>query len=75
MFEAPDASSGLFGGLALGAAFVMALTLVAVGAAFQGFVPTWVPFLAKNVWMFIAFLVVIAALLAGAGYLAGKASD
>ena len=75
MFEAPDASAGLFGGLALGAAFVMALTLVAAGAAFQGFVPTWVPFLAKNVLMFIAFLVVIAALLAGAGYLAGKASD
>ncbi|MGC8540184.1 MAG: hypothetical protein ACP5QA_06085 [Phycisphaerae bacterium] len=75
MFEAPDASSGLFGGLALGAAFVMALTLVATAAAFQGFIPTWVPFLAKNVWMFIAFLVVIAALLAGAGYLAGKASD
>lgn len=75
MYESRDASAGLFGGLALGASFVMVLTLVAVGAAFQGYVPTWVPFLAKNVLMFIAFLVVIAALLAGAGYLAGKASD
>ncbi|MDA8377947.1 MAG: hypothetical protein M0Z50_13000 [Planctomycetia bacterium] len=75
MYESRDASAGLFGGLALGASFVMVLTLVAVGATFQGYVPTWVPFLAKNVLMFIAFLVVIAALLAGAGYLAGKASD
>ncbi len=75
MFEAPDASAGLFGGLALGSAFVMTLTLVAVGAAFQGFIPTWVPLLSKNVLMFVAFLVVISALLAGAGYLAGKASD
>ncbi len=75
MFEAPDASSGLFGGLALGAAFVMVLTLVAAAAAFQGFIPGWVPLLAKNVWMFIAFLVVITALFAGAGYLAGKASE
>ncbi|MGC8624687.1 MAG: hypothetical protein ACP5I8_00585 [Phycisphaerae bacterium] len=75
MFEASDASAGLFGGLALGASFVMVLTLIAVAGAFQGFVPTWVPFLAKNVLMFVAFLVVIAALLAGAGYLAGKAAD
>ncbi|MDA8377089.1 MAG: excisionase family DNA-binding protein [Planctomycetia bacterium] len=75
MYQAADASAGLFGGLALGASFVMVLTLVAAAAAFQGFVPTWVPFLAKNVLMFIAFLVVIAALLAGAGYLAGKAAD
>ena len=75
MFEAADASSGLFGGLALGSAFVMVMTLIAAAAAFQGFVPTWVPFLAKNVLMLILFLVVISALLAFAGYLAGKASD
>jgi excisionase family DNA binding protein len=75
MFEAPDASAGLFGGLALGSAFIMALTVVAVGAAYQGFIPTWVPLLSKNVLMFVGFLVVISALLAGAGYLAGKASD
>ncbi len=74
VYEAPDPSSGLFGGIALAAILVMGLTLTAAMMAMEGFTPRWMHTLGANALLFIGLLLVLSLLLAFVGYFVGKAS-
>ncbi len=72
--EAPDPAAGAFGGMAFAAICAMLLAAIVAGAAFEGFFPGWINTLARNLYIFIAVLVIFSLLVAGFGYFAGKAS-
>jgi hypothetical protein len=73
--EMPDPMAGLFGGFAFASVLAMLLALVTVAANLDGFVPSFVHTLGKNMLMLVGLLVLVTALVAIAGYFGGRASD
>lgn len=75
-YEANDPMSGVFGGLALGAVLVMLIAIIALAAAFQGYMPGWLDTATADntkVFIFAGILAVVSALFAGVGFFLGKA--
>ena len=77
VIEAPDASSGAFGGMAFAAVLVMGVIVTIVVATFKGFTPSWMDQITQSgtsLGIFVGILVIVSALFALVGYLAGKAT-
>jgi excisionase family DNA binding protein len=72
--EAPDASSGLFGGLIAAAALVMLVASAVALAAMLGMYPGFISALRENLMIFIGAGVVIGVVLAVVGLMLGKAA-
>ncbi|MFB3893911.1 MAG: hypothetical protein ACE15C_18020 [Phycisphaerae bacterium] len=68
-----DASSGLFGGIAVATALLMVLMGIVVGAAVQGTTPGFVLGMKENIGVVLGVAVVVIIIGAVAGYLMGKA--
>lgn len=77
MAEMQDPSSGTYGGLAVAAILIMLILIVALSAAFQGFMPELLKAAmtdATKVTIFAAICAVIGILCAGVGFFTGKAA-
>jgi len=73
--DAMDASSGLFGGIAIGSAILMLLIGAVMLSAMQGAVPGFVAGMRENLVIVLVVGVVIIAIAAGAGFMMGKAVE
>jgi hypothetical protein len=75
--EAPDASSGAFGGMALAAVLAMFFTVAIVLFIMRGLTPSWLDSITQSftsLMIFAGVLVIVSALFALVGYLTGKAT-
>ncbi len=72
--EAIDASSGLYGGIIVGAAVIAALLGVAAMSSFSSTPPSYLASIKKNIFIVLGVSVLVAVIGAVLGFLAGKAS-
>jgi excisionase family DNA binding protein len=75
--EAPDPSSGAFGGMALAAVLAMFFTVAILLFILRGYSPSWLESITQSftsLMIFAGVLVIVSALFALVGYLTGKAT-
>lgn len=68
-----DASEPIFGGLMVGTLIVLLLTGSVAAGVVQGFVPDYGQYLAKNLLIFLAIVVLVPAISLGVGFVMGRA--
>ncbi len=73
VIAAGDPNEGIFGGLLVGAAILLALSASVVGALLQGFVPDYARLFSNNFWFFAGGTVGVMALALLVGWLVGRA--
>jgi excisionase family DNA binding protein len=78
VIDAPDASSGAFGGMAFAAVLTMGVAIAVMLAVFKGISPSWMEGImasTANIMIFGGVLLVVAILFAIIGYAVGKATS